>query len=86
MFSMAGVPEHRPVEAGRGGVVEVPVGVGPGQGAHAEPAEILHAPCAGHLVTAIQFLEEKQEMVVAEPQGGRPRSLSANSPQKHSSQ
>lgn len=37
----------------------MPVGVGPGQGAHAEPAEILHAPCAGHLVTAIQFLGEK---------------------------
>lgn len=37
----------------------MPVGVGPGQGAHAEPAEVLHAPCAGHLVTAVQFLGEK---------------------------
>lgn len=53
--------KHQPVEAGGGRVVEVPVGVGPGQGAHAEPAEILHAPCARHLVTAIQFL------------GGKPR-------------
>lgn len=78
---------HRPVEAGGGGVVEVPVGVGPGQGAHAEPAEILHAPCAGHLVTAIQFLGEKnQEMVITEPCCGRLQSLCANSPQNHSSQ
>lgn len=46
----------------------MPVGVGPGQGAHAEPAEVLHAPCAGHLVTAVQFLGEK-------PRNGENRTL-----------
>lgn len=55
IFDVHGLKQS--VEAGGGGVTEVPVGVGPGQGAHAEPAEILHAPCAGHLVTAIQFLD-----------------------------
>lgn len=47
---------YKPVKARRLRVIEVFVRVGSGEGAHADPAEVLHTASTGHLVTAIQLL------------------------------